>query len=110
MKSVQPERNTDLERGFEPLRTAFAVLTLLFGFMACARAESVAAFLEARARDGHPASCIAHDGSEVSRLALRTPDHAEDVAQRQTGSAGHDLAGLVFVIWCAVFGSDADGF
>ena len=76
MKSVQPERNTDLERGFEPLRTAFAVLTLLFGFIACARAENTAAFLEARARDGHPASCIAHDGSEVSRLALRTPDHA----------------------------------
>ncbi len=76
MKSDQAEHNTDLERGFEPLRTAFAVLTLLFGFIACARAENTAAFLEARARDGHPSSCIAHDGSDLSALVLRTRDHA----------------------------------
>lgn len=76
MKSIQPERNTDLERGFEPLRTGFAVLTLLFGFIACARAESVAGFLEAKARDGHPSSCVVHDGNDASRLALCSSDHA----------------------------------
>ncbi|HOV57789.1 MAG TPA: hypothetical protein PLN91_07930, partial [Rhodanobacteraceae bacterium] len=37
----RPEPNAELRQTFEPLRTAFAVLALLLGMLACARADSV---------------------------------------------------------------------
>lgn len=37
--SRERDTDTDLQRGFEPLRTAFAVLVLLLGFAASARAD-----------------------------------------------------------------------
>ena len=40
MKAKRDETNTDLQRGFEPLRTIFAVLILLLGFAAAARAAT----------------------------------------------------------------------
>lgn len=54
MKPDRTQHDTDLERGFEPLRTLFAVFTLLLGFLAAAQAETGIGPLEARARDGHP--------------------------------------------------------
>jgi len=53
---TQPKReidtDTDLQRGIEPLRTIFAVLVLLLGFAAGARAQSGFGSIDAHAHDG----------------------------------------------------------
>lgn len=54
MKPDRTQPDTDLERGFEPLRTLFAAFTLLLGFLAAVQAEPGTGPREARARDGHP--------------------------------------------------------
>lgn len=59
MKASSSETNTDLERGFEPLRTIFAVLVLLLGFAAGARAETGFGTIKATARDGQPFELVA---------------------------------------------------
>lgn len=46
------EPDTDLQRGFEPLRTIFAVLVLLLGFAASARAHAGPAAMVASFTDG----------------------------------------------------------
>lgn len=53
MPSEARETDTDLQRGFEPLRTIFAVLVLLLGFAASARgAPTGFGAMEASAADG----------------------------------------------------------
>ena len=59
MKPSSDETNTDLQRGFEPLRTIFAVLVLLLGFAAGARAETGFGTITATARDGQPFELVA---------------------------------------------------
>ena len=59
MKVDKDETNTDLQRGFEPLRTIFAVLVLLLGFAAGARAETGFGTIKATARDGQPFELVA---------------------------------------------------
>ncbi|HQW76303.1 MAG: marine proteobacterial sortase target protein [Dokdonella sp.] len=59
MKAKRDETNTDLQRGFEPLRTIFAVLILLLGFAAAARAETGFGTIKATARDGQPFELVA---------------------------------------------------
>ena len=59
MKTNHGERDTDLERGFEPLRTIFALLVLLLGFAAGARAETGFGTIKATARDGQPFELVA---------------------------------------------------
>ncbi|MBX3691488.1 VIT domain-containing protein [Dokdonella sp.] len=58
------DRDTDLEGGFEPLRTLFAVIVLLLGFAASARADGGFATFSATARDGRSFELVALD-SEV---------------------------------------------
>ena len=58
------DTDTDLQRGFEPLRTAFALLVLLLGFAASARADSGFGTLLAQAPDGSSSELVALD-SEV---------------------------------------------
>lgn len=59
MKPNKDETNTDLKPGFEPLRTIFAVLVLLLGFAAGARAETGFGTIKATARDGQPFEFVA---------------------------------------------------
>ena len=59
MKASSSETNTDLQRGFEPLRTIFAVLVLVLGFAAAARAETGFGTISATARDGQPFELVA---------------------------------------------------
>ena len=59
MKAKRDETNTDLQRGFEPLRTIFAVLILLLGFAAAARAETGFGTIKATATDGQPFELVA---------------------------------------------------
>lgn len=59
MKTNNDEPNTDLQRGFEPLRTIFAVLVLLLGFAAGARAETGFGTITASAKDGQPFELVA---------------------------------------------------
>lgn len=59
MKANDDKPNTDLERGFEPLRTSFAVLILLLGFAAGARAETGFGTITASAREGQPFELVA---------------------------------------------------
>jgi Ca-activated chloride channel homolog len=59
MKANSSENNSDLQRGFEPLRTIFAVLVLLLGFAAAARAETGFGTIKATARDGQPFELVA---------------------------------------------------
>lgn len=59
MKAKRDETNTDLQRGFEPLRTLFAVLILLLGFAAAARAETGFGTIKATATDGQPFELVA---------------------------------------------------
>ncbi|MBL0162182.1 MAG: marine proteobacterial sortase target protein [Xanthomonadales bacterium] len=59
MKPGKDETNTDLQRGFEPLRTIFAILVLLLGFAAGARAETGFGTIKATARDGQPFELVA---------------------------------------------------
>ncbi len=59
MKAKRDETNTDLQRGFEPLRTIFAVLILLLGFAAAARAETGFGTIKATATDGQPVELVA---------------------------------------------------
>lgn len=59
MKANSDEVNTDLQRGFEPLRTIFAVLVVLLGFAAGARAETGFGTIKATARDGQPFELVA---------------------------------------------------
>ena len=62
---TEHESDTDLKRGFEPLRTLFAVLGLLLGFVASARAaDGGFATFAASARDGRQFELVALD-SEV---------------------------------------------
>lgn len=58
------DTDTDLQRGFEPLRTAFAIFVLLLGFAASARADGGFGTLLAQARDGTTSELVALD-SEV---------------------------------------------
>ena len=58
------DNDTDLQRGFEPLRTAFALLVLLLGFAASARAEGGFGTMLAQAPDGTMSELVALD-SEV---------------------------------------------
>ncbi len=53
------ENDTDLHRGIEPLRTTFAILILLLGFVAGARADSGFGVLEARTGDAEPVEIVA---------------------------------------------------
>ncbi len=59
MKPSSDETNTDLKRGFEPLRTIFAVLVLILGFAAGARAETGFGTIKATATDGQPFELVA---------------------------------------------------
>lgn len=59
MKANRDETDTDLQRGFEPLRTIFALLVLLLGFAAGARAETGFGTIKATARDGQPFELVA---------------------------------------------------
>lgn len=59
MKDVPREKNTDLDRGFEPLRTIFAILVLLLGFAASARAESGFGTITASAANGERYEMVA---------------------------------------------------
>ncbi|MEO7934664.1 MAG: marine proteobacterial sortase target protein [Dokdonella sp.] len=59
MKANHDEINTDLKRGFEPLRTIFAIAVLLLGFVAGARAETGFGTIKATARDGQPFELVA---------------------------------------------------
>ena len=59
MKADKDETNTDLQPGFEPLRTIFAVLVLLLGFAAGARAETGFGTIKATAKDGQPFELVA---------------------------------------------------
>lgn len=59
MKANKSETNTDLQRGFEPLRTIFAILVLVLGFAAGARAETGFGTIKATARDGQPFELVA---------------------------------------------------
>ncbi|MEP6881623.1 MAG: marine proteobacterial sortase target protein [Dokdonella sp.] len=59
MKANHDETNTDLKRGFEPLRTIFAIAVLLLGFAAGARAETGFGMIKATARDGQPFELVA---------------------------------------------------
>ena len=59
MKAKRDETNTDLQRGFEPLRTIFAVLILLLGFAPAARAETGFGTIKATATDGQPFELVA---------------------------------------------------
>ena len=59
MKANHEETNTDLQRGFEPLRTIFAVFVLLLGFAAGARAETGFGTIKASATDGQPFELVA---------------------------------------------------
>ncbi len=59
MKANSSESNTDLQRGIEPLRTIFAVLVLLLGFAAGARAETGFGTIKASARGGDPFELVA---------------------------------------------------
>lgn len=59
MKPSSDETNTDLKRGLEPLRTIFAVLVLLLGFVAGARAETGFGTIKATARDGQSFELVA---------------------------------------------------
>jgi Ca-activated chloride channel homolog len=59
MKANSSEINSDLQRGFEPLRTIFAVLVFLLGFAAAARAETGFGTIKATARDGQPFELVA---------------------------------------------------
>jgi Ca-activated chloride channel family protein len=59
MKTQRDDSNSDLQRGFEPLRTAFALLVLLLGFAAAARADTGFGTITATARDGQPFELVA---------------------------------------------------
>ena len=59
MKNQREDGNSDLQRGFEPLRTSFALFVLLLGFAAAARAESGFGTIKAMARDGQPFELVA---------------------------------------------------
>ena len=59
MKANHDEINTDLKRGYEPLRTIFAIAVLLLGFAAAARAETGFGTIKATARDGQPFELVA---------------------------------------------------
>ena len=59
MKAQRNEPDSDLQRGFEPLRTTFAVLVLLLGFVAAVRADSGFGTIKAMARDGQPFELVA---------------------------------------------------
>lgn len=48
----RPDPNAELQQTFEPLRTAFAVLVLLLGFAAAARADTRAGELRVSSADG----------------------------------------------------------
>lgn len=52
MDKKQRDGDTDLQRGFEPLRTVFAIVVLLLGFAAAARAESRPALVGETFADG----------------------------------------------------------
>lgn len=59
MKADHNETNTDLQPGFEPLRTIFAILVLVLGFAAGARAETGFGTIKATATDGQPFELVA---------------------------------------------------
>lgn len=59
MKTQRDDDNSDLQRGLEPLRTVFALLVLLLGFAAAARAETGFGTITATARDGQPFELVA---------------------------------------------------
>ena len=59
MNANSHESDTDLKRGFEPLRTLFAVLVFLLGFAAAARADTGFGTIKATARDGQPFELVA---------------------------------------------------
>lgn len=52
MPSEPREPDSDLQRGFEPLRTIFAILVLLLGFAASARAQTGFGAMHASGADG----------------------------------------------------------
>ncbi len=100
------EPDTDLERGFEPLRTLFAVLILLLGFAASARADGGFGTLAATGADGRRFELVALDTDvryQVSGLVAeatirqRFSNHSEQWIEAQyrlplpTGAAVHDL-------------------
>ena len=100
------EPDSDLERGFEPLRTLFAVLVLLLGFAASARAEGGFGTLAATAADGRRFELVALDTEvryQVSGLVAeaairqRFSNRSEQWIEAQyvlplsAGAAVHDL-------------------
>lgn len=105
---MRRERETDgdLERGFEPLRTLFAVLMLLLGFAASARAEGGFGTLAATGADGRQLELVALDtevryrvSGLVAEAAIRQrfSNRSEQWIEAQyllplpTGAAVHDL-------------------
>lgn len=77
MDKTKHDSDTDLQRGIEPLRTIFATVVLLLGFVAAARAESGPALAgEDRA-----------DGAMIARINV-IHDERRDTTTRPSAQPG----------------------
>ncbi len=106
MKDAPREEDTDLQHRFEPLRTVFAILVLLLGFVASARAESGFGTITARTADGERFELVALSsdvhyaiGGLVAEASIkqRFSNHGDGWIEAQyllplpEGAAVHDL-------------------
>lgn len=66
--------DNDLQRGFEPLRTAIAIFVLLLGFAASARADGSLGTLLAQAPDGTSNALVALDSELRHSISGRIAD------------------------------------
>lgn len=106
MKDTPREPDTDLHRGFEPLRTIFAIIVLLLGFAASARAESGFGTISVDGQEGKRYELIAHSsdvnytiGGLIAEASIRQKfvNHSDVWIEAQyllplpEGAAVHDL-------------------
>jgi len=77
MENNKRDSDTDLQRGFEPLRTIFVIVVLLLGFAAGARAESRSVLVGYDLADG--AICVRVNVTHADR---------QDTSKRSSAESG----------------------